>query len=139
MASIRKDIDVGVTATDAWEALRDYGAVHERIAPGFVVDSRTEGQDRIVTFVSGAVARERLVTLDDEARRLVYSVIDGPLGATHHQASVEVVDPAEGVAGCRLVWITDLLPDELGPTVDGLMEQAAVAMTRALAADHLDG
>jgi hypothetical protein len=133
MASIRKDIEVGVTASEAWEALRDYGAVHERVAPGFVVDSRVEGEDRIVTFVSGAVARERLVSLDDEARRLVYSVVDGPLGTTHHQASVEVVGAPDGSAGCRLVWITDLLPDGLAPTVDGLMEQGAAAIARTLA------
>jgi len=133
MASICKEIQVGVAPADAWEALRDYGAVHERVAPGFVTDTRVDGDDRIVTFVTGSTARERLVTVDDQRRRLVYTVVDGPLGATHHQASVEVLDAAEGSGGCRLVWITDVLPARLAPVVDALMEQGAAAIVRALA------
>ena len=92
MVSISKDIRVDASAGEAWDALRDFGAVHQRVAPGFVVDASVEGPDRVVTFASGAQARERLVTLDDDRRRLVYTVVDGPLGATHHQASVEVRD-----------------------------------------------
>jgi hypothetical protein len=132
MASIRKDIDVGVTAAEAWEALRDYGAVHERVAAGFVVDSRVDGQDRIITFAGGEVVRERLVAADDAARRLVYSVVEGSLPVVHHQASVEVVDTTGGT-GCRLVWITDVLPEELAPVIDGMMDEGAAAITRTLA------
>lgn len=133
MASISKDIQVGASARDAWDALRDYGAVHERVAPGFVMETRLDGRDRIVTFVTGSTARERLVTVDDQRRRLVYTVVEGALGASHHQASVEVLDPADGSAGCRLAWITDVLPDELAPVVAALMEQGAAAIVRGLA------
>ena len=133
MASIHKHISVDLPARDAWDALRDYGAVHERVVPGFVVDTRLEGDDRVVTFASGARARERLVTLDDERRRLVYTVVDGPLGATHHQASVEVVD-GDGGAACTILWTTDVLPDRLAPAIDGLMDQGAAAMARTLRA-----
>lgn len=118
---------------EAWDALRDYGAVHQRVAPGFVIDARLDGNDRIVTFVGGAVARERLITLDDDRRRLVYSVVDSPLGPTHHQSSVEVLDPEEGSAGCRVVWTTDVLPETLAPVIDGMMDQGAIAIARALA------
>ena len=133
MASIRKDLQVGASPAAAWDALRDYGAVHERVAPGFVTDTRLEGEDRIVTFVTGAVARERLVTADNERRRLVYSVVDGPLALLHHQASVEVLDAGQGFSGSWLVWTTDVLPDAVAPVVDGLMEQGAAAIARALA------
>lgn len=120
---------MGASAGEAWDALRDFGAVHERVASGFVVNASVDGPDRVVTFASGAQARERLVTLDDDRRRLVYTVVDGPLGATHHQASVEVRDAS---AGCTIVWTTDLLPDGLAPVVDGLMEQGAAAIARTL-------
>jgi hypothetical protein len=132
MASIRKEITVRAEPATAWDALRDFGAVHERVAPGFVVESRCEGPDRIVTFASGAQARERLVTLDDERRRVVYTVVDGPLGAAHHQASVEVLEDDDGSGGCRLIWITDVLPDRLAAPIDGMMEQGAAAIVRAL-------
>ncbi|HET6950737.1 MAG TPA: SRPBCC family protein [Acidimicrobiales bacterium] len=133
MASVRKDIDVGVAPQDVWAALRDFGAVHERVAPGFVTATDLHGDDRIVTFVSGAVVRERLVSADDRRRRLVYRVVESALGLTHHQASVEVVDPGPGATGCRVVWTTDLQPDDLAPVVSELMEHGAVAIARAFA------
>lgn len=133
MASVRKEIHIGVGPAAAWDAVRDFGAVHERLAAGFVVDARREGDDRVVTFASGATARERLVDLDDDLHRLVYTVVEGPLGATHHQASVEVLDSEDGSSGSRLIWVTDVLPHELAPSIDGLMGQGAAAITRALA------
>lgn len=133
MASLRKDIRLGVAPPDAWAALRDFGAVHERVVPGFVTDTTLDGGDRIVTFANGVVVRERLVSLDDERRRLVYAVVESSLGFEHHQASVEVLDPAPGASGCRVAWITDLLPEEVAPSVDAFMDEGAVAMARRLA------
>jgi hypothetical protein len=133
MASIRKVIPVGAGPQEAWAALADFGAVHERVAAGFVTGVRLEGGDRVVTFANGAGAQERLVSADADARRLVYSVVRNSLGFTHHQASVEVVDVPNGDEGCRLVWITDALPDEVAPIVDGLMDAGAAAIARTLA------
>ncbi len=96
-----------------------------------MIAARRDGDDRIVTFHTGATARERLVTIDDERRRLVYSVVQSQFGFAHHQASVEVVDADE--AGCRLLWTADVLPDTLATMVNGLMEQGAAAIVRALA------
>jgi Polyketide cyclase / dehydrase and lipid transport len=132
MASIRKVIPLGASPEAVWEALADFQAVHERVASGFVTGSRPEGADRVVTFAAGGEAQERLVTADAAGRRLVYTVVRGPLGATHHQASVEVHE-TPGDEGCHLVWTTDVLPDDLGPVIDGLMDQGAVAIARTLA------
>jgi hypothetical protein len=84
MASIRKEILIDASPEDVWAAVRDWGALHQRLVPGFAVDARLDGDDRIVTFFTGTVVRERLVDLDDEARRLVWSIVDGPY--THHNA-----------------------------------------------------
>jgi Polyketide cyclase / dehydrase and lipid transport len=131
MASIRKVIPLRASPEAVWEALADFQAVHERVAPGFVTGSRPEGEDRVVTFAAGGEAQERLVTADAAGRRLVYTVVRGALGATHHQASVEVHEvPGEG--GSQLVWTTDVLPDTLAPVVDGLMDQGAVAIAHTL-------
>ena len=130
MASIRKETLIEARPEDVWAALRDFGAVHERLAPGFVVDSRLDGGARVVTFFNGAVARERLVDIDDQARRLVYSVVDSPLGFTHHNASAQVLAESDGRS--RFVWIADLLPDGLAATVDDLMERGTGVMKEAL-------
>ena len=71
MATVRKEFNVAVSAERAWGAVRDFGALHEQLVPGFVTAAHVEGNDRVVTFFSGTVLRERLVTLDDEKRRLM--------------------------------------------------------------------
>jgi hypothetical protein len=118
MSSIRREISIEATVEDAWAALSDFGALHERLAPGFATDARLERQDRIVTFASGAVLRERLVAVDAEAHRLVWSIVDGPYA--HHNGSAQVV--ADGDGRIRFIWVSDLLPDELAPSTAHMME-----------------
>src|SRR5664279_634447 len=74
MASIHKDIFIDAHPDDVWDAVRDFGAVHTRLAPGFVADARLDGDARIVTFANGMIAREVLVDCDDTRRRLVYGI-----------------------------------------------------------------
>ena len=130
MASVCKEIPIEARPEDVWAALRDFGAVHRRLAPGFVVDARLDGDARVVTFFNGAVARELLVDIDDEARRLVYSVVEGPLETTHHNASAQVF--AEGESRSRFVWITDVLPDHVVGRVGELMARGAEVIKRTL-------
>jgi carbon monoxide dehydrogenase subunit G len=132
MASIRKEILIDAPPQHVWDAIRDFGAVHERLVPGFVVDARLDGDERIVTFFSGAVQREPLVDLDDQARRLVYATVDSPIGATHYNASVQVFP--DGETQSRVEWIVDVLPSRIGRTLDGLMERAAATMKQTLEA-----
>ena len=75
MASIHKDIPLAASADDVWDAVRDFGALHTRLVPGFVPDTRLDGDARIVSFANGTVAREILVDCDDARRRLVYAMI----------------------------------------------------------------
>jgi carbon monoxide dehydrogenase subunit G len=127
MASIRREIVVDVDPKRVWDAVRDVGAPHTRLAPGFLVDTRMEEGARIVTFANGLVARELIVDVDDEARRLVWAVVGGRL--THHNASMQVFDEA---GRSRVVWIADLLPNELASTIAGLIEQGLATMKKTL-------
>jgi hypothetical protein len=61
MASVLKEVTVDARAPRCWAALRDFGALHERLAKGFVTNVRMVGErEREVTFANGAVARELL-------------------------------------------------------------------------------
>lgn len=130
MASIRKEILIHASPEDVWDAVRDWGALHERLVPGFVVDTRLDGEDRIVTFASGMVVREVLIDLDDEARRLVWSIVDGPY--THHNGVAQVF--SEGEDGARFVWTADLLPNELAEPTAEAMEQGTNVVKKTLEA-----
>src|SRR5262249_21320542 len=115
-------------ATAVWQAVRDFGAVHTKVAPGFLTDLKMDQGDRIITFFNGLVARERLVTADEDACRLVYAVVEGR--PSHYNAAVQVFPEGDG---SRVVWTIDLLPDELAPTVGAMMDEAARAMRKTLA------
>ena len=128
MATIYKEFTVDAPAEHVWAAIGDVGAIHSRLARDFVTDTRVEGDSRLVTFANGAVVRERIVTIDEARRRLVYSVVEWM--ATHHNGSFQVF--AEGETRSRLVWIADLLPDDLAASVDTMMEQGSAAIKRTL-------
>jgi hypothetical protein len=128
MASIYKDIIIDAHPDDVWDALRDFGAVHTRLAPGFVLDAKLDGDARIVTFANGSVARETLVDCDDKRRRLVYAIASERM--KQHNASAQVFAESDGRT--RFVWITDVLPNEIAPYIDAQMDQGALAVQKAL-------
>ena len=133
MASIVKEVGVDAGAAPCWDAVRDFAALHQRLAPGFITDVQmVSSREREITFFSGAVAREYLVGIDDDRRRLAYTVVESPMGSTHHNASVEV--HPDGEARCRFVWITDVLPDELAERTGELMDRGIAVIKETLEA-----
>lgn len=128
MASIHKEVALDARADDVWDAIRDFGAVHRRVAPGFVLDTQLDGDARIVTFANGNAAREVLVTIDDARKRLVYAVVSERV--KQHSASIRIVPDGER---CRMIWITDVLPNEVAPYIDGQMELGAAAIRKTFA------
>jgi hypothetical protein len=133
MASIIKETLVNVPADMVWSILRDVGAAHTRVFPGILTDCYMDGDDaRVVTFANGNVARELIVDLDDEQRRFVYASVGGR--ATHHNASLQVF--ADGDSGSRVVWITDLLPNEIVPAIRDLVERGSSIMKQTLEATY---
>src|SRR3954464_3305959 len=128
IASIRIETVLNLSAQKAWEAIRDVGQVHKRLAPGFVKECRLDGDSRRVTFGNGLVARELIVDVDDRARRLCYSARSERLA--HHNASFQAIP--EGEARCRVIWIADVLPNEAAAGVGAMMEEGARVMKRTL-------
>jgi carbon monoxide dehydrogenase subunit G len=128
MASHREEIQTLASPDQVWDAICDIGALHTRLVPGFVVDTRLEGGARIVTFGNGVVLKEPIVSLDETARRLAWTAEGGR--TTHYNSSVQVFPEGEGRA--RVVWISDFLPDSLAPEIGGAMQLGAQTMKRTL-------
>ena len=124
MASIRKEIQTAATVDQVWDALRDVGALHTRLVPGFVIDTRLEPGERIVTFGNGMVVREQILDINDDMRRVAWSAIGGAL--THYNASAQVFANADDRA--TVVWIADFLPNEAAGQIGQMMEQGMAVM-----------
>jgi len=128
MSSVRKEIFIDAPSQAVWDALRDFGALHTRLVPGFVTDTRLEPGARIVTFANGQVVRELLVDLSETDRRLAWAVVDGPF--QHYNASAQIFD--EGPERCRFVWIADLLPDTLAGNVASMMGEGLAVIKQTM-------
>lgn len=116
MASIRKEIYIDAPVTLVWGALRDVGALHTKLVPGFVTDTRMDGTARVVTFGNGMVAREEIVSVDEQRHRVAWAILDAPF--QHYSAAAWVEAKGEG---SNFVWTADLLPNELTDQVEGMM------------------
>ncbi|HAO42258.1 MAG TPA: SRPBCC family protein [Afipia sp.] len=128
MASIQKEFAIALSAHDVWDAVRDFGAVHTRLAPGFVTDAVMDGDSRLVTFSNGTSAREILVDCDDAKRRLVYAIVSERI--RQHSASVQIYE--DGDRCSKFVWTVDVLPNEIAPYISGQMDMSIAAMKKRL-------
>lgn len=125
MASIRKEVRIAAPVDVVWDALRDVGALHTRLVPGFVKDTHLEGNTRTVTFGNGVVVKEEIVSVDGEQRRVAWAVVGQRFRHYNGAAWVE----ADPKGGSRFVWIVDLLPDELAASVEQMMN-AGIAVVK---------
>ena len=127
MATIHKEVEINASPQRVWEALSDIGALHTRLAAGFVSDTRLEGNTRIVTFANGMVAREEIVAVDEAARRVAWAIVGQQFH--HYNGAAQLFEHADGT---RFVWTTDLLPDELAPNVEMMMTAGLAAIKKTL-------
>jgi carbon monoxide dehydrogenase subunit G len=128
MASIRREVTIEAAPDAVWDALRDVGAIHTRLAKGFVTDVHLNGDTRTVTFGNGMVVDEIVLGVDEDLRRVAWTARGGRL--THHNASAQVF--SEGPKRTRFVWIADLLPNEMAPAIAGMIEAGLAAVKRTL-------
>ena len=128
MTMIRRTFTVQASADEVWDVLRDIGAVHTRLAPGFVTDTVLLAPDRRrVVFANGAIVTEQIVSLDDDARRLAYTILER--GGEHHHASFEVL-PADD--GATLIWTTDVMRGPVAETFRATMVAAVPVIAASL-------
>jgi len=118
MASMHKEISINAAPEAIWDAVRDVGALHTRLVPGFVTDCKVEGEERVVTFGNGAVMRESIVSIDDSRKRLCWAIFDAKF-AKHYNAVMTVT--ADGDKA-RVSWDSDFLPRELGERISPMQD-----------------
>ena len=128
MATIYREFRIQAPLEQVWAALRDFGALHEVLARGFVISCELAGDTRTITFSNGMTAREQLVGIDEDAQRVAYTSVGGK--SIHHNASAQV--QAEGPDVTRFVWITDVLPDGLAAPIAAMMDEGVSAIKDTL-------
>ena len=130
MASIIREVVIESSADDVWKVIGEFATGPSRMAPGFVVDTQAEGDFRTVTFADGTVVTERRIGLDDNARRIAYSIVGGSVEPVHDNASMQAFP--DGERRCRLVWTRDVLPDRLAAPIADSMARGLEVVKRTL-------
>jgi carbon monoxide dehydrogenase subunit G len=126
MASIFREFEVHGPAEAVWDAIRDFGAVHQRLAKGFVVNTVVHGNVRTVTFANGFTVQEEVIAIDEQHRRFAYRSVGGR--ASHHNAYFQVYKAEAGRS--RVLWVTDLLPDEMQAPIEQMVDQGIQAIQK---------
>lgn len=117
MAHARAEIVVNASPDATWSIVRRFHGLHEWM-PG-IDDLVAEGDDRVLSMM-GMSVRERLVSLDDDARSITYSIVDG-VPVESHEATITVTEEGDG---CRVVWSVTASPDEMAGLMQGIYQQA---------------
>ena len=125
---IYKEFIVRASPQHVWDAIKDIGSVHKRLAQGFVPNTVLEGDTRTVTFSNGYVVKEQIVSVSDELRRFVYRAVGGR--ASHHNAYFQLFPAPEG--GTKVIWVTDLLPEEMRDSITQMVEAGSQSIQKTL-------
>ncbi|MGY4396990.1 carbon monoxide dehydrogenase subunit G [Sphingomonas sp. UYAg733] len=142
MATVIREILIDNAIEHVWAAIRDVGALHTRLVPGFVTATVLErdgvqiadggesvsGVVRRVKFGNGMDVVEPIISRDDATRRLAWGAIGGPLA--HYNASVQVFADSSGSS--RVIWTADLLPDAASDQIDGMIAAGLQVMKATL-------
>lgn len=112
MASINLQTTLAISPDDLWTEVANVGGLSGLL--DMVTESSIDGDQRSCTLADGAELAETIVAVDDENRRVAYTITGSPFPITAHAASMQVSDAGGGKS--RFQWITDVKPDELaGP------------------------
>lgn len=85
---------------------------------------------RVVDFADGSVLRERLVVIEENERRFVYSIVGGSVTPEHNNACMQVFPHGDGQT--RFVWTHDVLPDALAEPFGAAMDNGLAVFGRSV-------
>ena len=135
MASVYKDIHLAVSSVIAWDVIRDVGNVHKRLVPGYAQEVALDGSTRILTMWNGNTVKEKILDINEPSMRMAYTVVETAMPLEFHHASFQVFSVDE--KNCRLVWITDILPDNELLAVEARVDRGAEIMKQTIEAQGI--
>ena len=123
MANGKSEISIDTSPDEIWMLIRDFGGLAQYM-PG--VDSCTLDGDVRTLQMMGIEIKEQLREIDDETRRLTYSVVESPMdNLVSHEATI-AIDP-EG-SGSHVSWTVEVEPADLLPIFQGAYDNAVASL-----------
>lgn len=109
MTEVRVEAELGASVEEVWKIVGDFGGFIE--AMGLPVELAGEGigQTRKI-FLGSEPTVERLESLDEDVKRVQYSVVEGGLPVRDYLATMQLA--AVGDGRTRLEWSSTFLPTD---------------------------
>ena len=125
---------INAPAGQVWESVKDFGTIHVwSPIKSTTVTGEGEGAVRNIELPDGNFIDERLETLDDENRRLEYSIVSEGNPFQDYLGVMEVTDL--GNETCEVVWsctCNPTIPEEAAEKSMGGFYEAGIAGLRRL-------
>lgn len=101
MPEVREEAELGVSPDEAWKLVGDFIGLIE--AMGLPVESEGEGIGALRKIPSGPEpVVERLEERDEAAKRIVYSIVSGPVPVANYRSTIELAPAGDGRSA--LTW-----------------------------------
>ncbi|MDX3798961.1 SRPBCC family protein [Streptomyces sp. AK04-3B] len=127
------------SADETWAVVRQFNGLpdwHPAIRASEIIgggNGLTPGAVRLLTGVDGSIYRERLVALDDAARKLSYEIVEALLPVRGYRSMLHV-QPVADTGGAFLSWHATF--DPAGTTAQEATTVLEAAYAPALAGLH---
>lgn len=95
---------VPAPADDVWNALRSFEGIEKwlPVIERSEVHGEGAGATRVCTMSDGGQLRERLEEVDDDQRRLTYTIEEAPMPVHDYRSTMQVVP--EGDSASTVLW-----------------------------------
>ena len=107
MAEVREEGELGVSADEAWKVVGDFVGLIEGMGLPVEVEGEGIGQTRKISMGPAPIV-ERLEERDEAAKKIVYSIVEGPLPVSGYVSTMQLADAGEGRS--KLTWSSTFEP-----------------------------
>ncbi len=136
MSNVRVEEEISADSTAVWNLMSDFGGLCSW-NPGIeTCDLDGEGVGAVRTIGMGGISlKERLESLDGDAKTYSYSIVEGPIPATGYVATVVISDAGAGKT--RVEWSCEFEPNgapeaDLIQLFEGIYRGGIQAVEKAL-------
>ena len=107
MTEVREEGELGVSADEAWKVVGDFVGLIEGMGLPVEVEGEGIGQTRKISMGPAPIV-ERLEERDEAAKKIVYSIVEGPLPVSGYVSTMQLSDAGEGRS--KLTWSSTFEP-----------------------------
>ena len=101
MAEVSEEGELGVSAEEAWKVVGDFVGLIEGMGLPVEVEGEGIGQTRKISMGPAPIV-ERLEERDEAAKKIVYSIVEGPLPVSNYVSTMQLSDAGEGRSHAEL-------------------------------------